>query len=71
MSVFGCVVCVCACVWLVALSPRLPEQTDSRSGALQQVIISSKPTFDPWLASHDIWSRLPAATGATGVCYTV
>lgn len=38
---------------------------------LQQVIISGKLTFDPGLASDDIWLHLPAVTGVTELCSTV
>lgn len=45
--------------------------TENSTGTLHQVIISTKLTFGPSLASDDIWPQLPAVTGVAELCYTV
>lgn len=66
---------VCGCVRMCAASCTITTatQTDTEnwSSMLQQVIISGKLTFDPCLASDDIWLHLPAVTGVTELCSTV
>lgn len=64
-------VCVRVNAACCTVTTATQTNTENRIGMLQQVIISSKPTFDPCYASDDIWSRLPAVAGVTGLCHPV
>ena len=57
-------VCVCAACWAVTMATQ--TNTGHWCGMLQQVIISSKLTFDPFHAPDDIWLHLPAVTESLG-----
>lgn len=59
-------VCVCVCAACCTVTMATQTNTGNWCGMLQQVIISSKPTFDPYHALDDIWLHLPAVTESLG-----